>query len=263
MTMVDFRKMISPASSMQIKKRNQAIMDFQELGPIDMADELLRHSRRMIDSGAFSPDPRYSYDEWALRRVVPELALRLNPDIELRQDENPTEAERADALTYLRGGDPEDLKRSIASILSNASFRRINLNDPDPEDVFSSEVLFSHRPNALSIAANSAFPGTYPEVATTDDREDLPGFFIIETMESGYNSVLRYCDNIDLAECYMDVAIAAERGDDLSDSDLALSRDMHRIGSRKDPVSVSIQNFNGDVLKSREIKEEPEESFAP
>jgi hypothetical protein len=261
--MVDFRKMISPASNMQIKKRNQAIMDFQELGRVEMAEEILRHSRRMIDSGSFSRDQRYSYDEWALYRVVPELALRLNPLVDLRANENPTEAERADILTYLRDGNEEDLKRSISSVLSNASFRRITLANPDPEDVFSSEVLFSHRPNAFSVAANTVFPGTYPTVATADEREDLPGFFIIETMPSGYDSVLRYCEDMEMAERYMDVALAIHKGEEVSDEDRSLQSDLRKIGNRKDPVSVNIQNFDGDILKEQSLEKELEEEFAP
>lgn len=262
--MVDFRKLISPKSRAENRRIAEQIMAFQKLQPGEMAEELLGHSRKLIDSGAFSTDQRYSYDEWALYRIIPEIALRLDPRITLRNNEHPSVDERADNVTWLRGESIEKLLSAVSSILSNGSFRRAQARDTDGDVRFSVEVLFGSNPNIFTVAADTISSGFLPERVKPDERDPLPGVYLIGSTQGGYDKVFRYKETqADIARDY-DVLRASCRGDELSEEDQML-KERFFIGLKPSSIrEVSLQTFDGEVLQSEVINiADPDESLSP
>lgn len=90
--MVDFRKMISPRSQAQMKEVRDEL-NLPRSNP-EMAEWLVGLARELRGTGHFSAEPIYSYDEWALFRVIPELAARLDPALVRLPEEMPQQDEK-------------------------------------------------------------------------------------------------------------------------------------------------------------------------
>ena len=89
--MVDFRKLISPRSRAKHAAVTEALEEFSNLDAPEMARSLLDMSRRAFELAGYKEDRFYSYDEAALVRIVPEVALRLDPSVALRENPGPTD----------------------------------------------------------------------------------------------------------------------------------------------------------------------------
>lgn len=260
--MVDFRKLISPRSQAEIKHRRQTVMRFQELPPRDMARELLDMSRALIDSDRFSSEPNWSYDERALYRVIPEIARRLDPEVELRDSEIPKDDERKDQVTWIHGQSLERLIHAARGIADNGAFSRANAPE-DPNLTFIKEVLFDNNPCAFTIAADTISPGAFPDRATPDEREPLPGFYVVGQGES-YDKVLKYADNRQEADRFFDAAVLDQEGTaDCPDEILNAKNELHRSRFHHAADTILMQEADGTTLRSHDVRSSPEPDPAP
>lgn len=248
--MVDFRKLLSPASRAQIARRNAIVMEFQDLAPKEMADALLTNARTLQDSGCFSPDQRYSYDEWALYRVVPEVALALDPDVVLRDVEQPDPKEAEDQVTWLRGAAREKLEHCIKSILANGSFQRALLPEVDPGVRLVADVTFRESASLFSVAADQIFPGSFPRRAQPDSRPPLPGRYLVEIGETGFERARHYSDEPDIVDRYFDVAVKMREGI-FDEEDLDIRNNLARNRFHMNVVALQVQGFDGEVVREK------------
>ena len=254
--MVDFRRLISPKSQNELIKANEELIAIQELDPSALADRLLELSRCLQDSGCFKPDQRYSYDEWAIYRVVPTLARRLDPDVVLRETEKPQDVERNDPITDLSDPTDEKLLRCISSILSHGSFMRAKMPGTDPVVKAATETLFGHGVSLMSIATDTAFPGTYPDRVSLDTREPLKGLYVIEVTDCDYHRVLEYSEDLSLIDRTYDVAISLHTGEEVLERDLDILNRLHRNRLKFSSNSIQIQNSSGEVLREYDLTPE-------
>jgi hypothetical protein len=248
--MVDFRKLTSPRARLENQRLRDAIKACESMSNTDMARELLTHSRTLIDSGAFSTDQRWSYDEWALYRVIPELALKLDPTVELRDTENPSSEEKADWVTYLRDQPAHALHSAILSIVNNCQLGRAHNKGTDAR--FAADVLLANRHNAFKIAAGRVFPGLYPKNEDHVEKPDLNGFFVIARDGDDHDSVMQYCDTMAEAQKYYDVAVAHFTGEDYDKSDPAWGT-MFSIRMKQEFDHVSIQDWGGNAVQTTDL----------
>jgi hypothetical protein len=263
---MEFRKVISPKSQAATERRRAAVMEFQEDTPEGQAATLLNAARKMRESGAFSDDPRYSYDEWALYRVVPELALKLDPSIELQAAENPDEKEREDQVTWLRCAPAERLESAVKSILSNASFSRIRAHGDEMNDT--ADATFGFNVNCLSVAADIIFPGLAPKRETADDRAPLSGQYVLCCHKSGYDRVMQYSeDPVEIEKVY-DALIRITAGEEVRDEDAWVEERLSWYpmlkqegpNGRERLSSIEVQDSSGEVLRAHSLEREPDDT---
>jgi hypothetical protein len=255
--MVDFRQILSPKSQAEITCIDAELLAFQQLDPAAMAKRLLEYSRRLQDSGCFSDDQRYSYDEWAIYRIVPALAKRLDPHVELRETEQAKDHEREDALTWVEDAPDEQLLYCISSIISNGSFARARTPDTDPEIKITADSLFGIGISMLSIAADTAIPGSYPERQQADVREPLEGLYVIEVCGTGYHRVAKYSEDISLIDRTYDVAVAIHKGEEVPEQDIEIRDSLKRRCTMLPVDAVQIQTYSGEVLREYSLVTEP------
>lgn len=257
--MVDFRKIISPKSRMEIQERRERRMAFQAQDRAGMAASLIASSRALADSGQFHSSPDWSYDEWAIYRCIPALAKRLDPALELRADEIAKSEEKRDPLTWIEDGDDEKLLSSIKSIIANASFRRAY---DGPETVkAAADALLDPRSQGcdIAVAMDTVIPGSFPKRTEADEREPLPGVQLIASYSSGYDQVIQYAEAEAELEQGFRVAESLRLGEELSEEDEAYAQRMRRVSiSKLDFETLSIQAYDGTVLREREFTAEPE-----
>lgn len=276
--MVDFRKLITPLAQKELAQQNAELLRFKALDPKSMAAELIGFSRVMIDSGLFSQDRRYSYDEWALYSVIPDLARAIDKTIVLR----PEEGSNDEPDRRHPSGAPLDSQ--IHSILRNGSFGRADLHANktsrariigDMPRQQQNEVRHAHamltdrNTNAITIGAKTVFPGLFPDVSEVDQREPLEGLYLISDSANGDQKVIQYCDDHTIAGLYFETATALLKGEEPRDgSERMTSHIRSHLGRRNAAgistqelfgkngiVSVSLQNFSGIEVRSFSIEE--------
>ncbi|NDV50361.1 hypothetical protein [Salipiger sp. PrR003] len=252
------RKVISPKTHREMADTSDVLITFQEQSKEAMAEELLRLTRTLIDSGLFEIDHKRSYDEWLLLRVAPAIAKCLNPEIELRQEEIATlEEAEEDHVTFIADGDTDKMAEAAKSIMRNYSLMRA-AKPGVPDDIRRAcDILIRPRPNALSIAVDTVKPGSYPNRAEKDDREPLPGIFVIATDEHEHDHVVEYRDEMVEAERDFDLAIAHRAGEELSREDMSYARALANRASeitREDIVAFTLQDGNGDYLREHKLE---------
>lgn len=255
---MDFRQLISPKSQVSLAAERQSMIEFQALAPKPMAAALLQASRQLIDSGRFSSEHDYSYDEWALYRVIPAMARMLDPEVELRETEIAKEDERRDPLTWVADADVDKIKSSVDSLISHASLRRAELGSQADKDA--AELLLGNRRQcAMSVAMDRILPGSYPARAKPDTRAPLTGRYLIATSPSGRDGVLRYSEAVEELEDMMQTAIAIREGRELTDDEERLKMRLHHVtADLADCTSISIQDFDGKILSEKTFAPEPE-----
>jgi hypothetical protein len=259
--MIDFRKITSPKSQAERARENAEMLSFQELDPTSMAERMLGFSRCLQDSGCFEADQRYSYDEWAIYRVVPALARRLDPDVALRKTEIPEDIERNDPITWLEDATDEKLLGTISSIVSHGSFLRAKRPDTDPEVKAAAEILFGQGVSLLTIATDTALPGSYPARCSPDTRVPLEGLYVIEVTKSGRHRVLEYSENPSVIDRTYDVAVAMQKGEEIPEQDLEIMNRLRRWGTVQPVEAIQIQDFSGEVLREYGLIADPEDEL--
>lgn len=264
--MVDFRKLISPKSRREVAQRTAAVHEYHKLPDTGKAEVLLTHARALIDSGVFSSDQRYSYDEWALYRVIPEIALRLDPGVTLRETEQPKDEESTDRVTWLRGAGVEKLQSAVSSIQANGSFRRALRPDAPKGLPETFDLLFGFEPNIFSVAASAAISGHSIWKEEPETRPALPGTYLIASMASGRDQVLRYCEDDAEINVLFSQSLAICRGEEIDEDEASGGHLTDRIrerlftGIRLNTIeSVSLQSFDGDILKIEEVTSKHED----
>jgi len=254
--MVDFRKLLSPKSRAEIAVRQERAIEFQSKDPAGMAEALVEASRSLIDSGLFSSDPTYSYDEWALYRCIPALAKRLDPRLEPRVDEIAKSDEKRDPLTWLDEGDDRKLLSSIQSIIGNGSFMRSECGSKEVQAATEFLIRNRDRGSAISVAMDTVLPGSYPRRVEADTRDPLIGIQLV-AKHGEHDRVLRYADSeAELDDVYR-ALVSSRQGEELSDDDERLVRGL-RSWERMDFEALSIQAFDGTVLREQSFTAEKE-----
>jgi len=263
---MDFRKLISPKTKAATRRRSEAVMAFQNDTPEGQAATLLHAARTLRESGAFSKDQRYSYDEWALYRVVPELAMKLDPNVELQDVENPDEEERVDQVTWLRGAPAERLESAAKSIMANASFSRIRDCSDEMNDL--ADAMFTYNTCYFSVAADTVFPGCAPEREFLDTRDPLPGQYVLCCHKNGYERVMQYSEDAAEIDKVYDALVRITAGEELRDEDAwvkerlswcpMLGKDGRK--SRERLSSIEVQDASGEVLRKHSLEREPDET---
>jgi hypothetical protein len=247
---------------MEIAENFQRILDFQEMDRKAMAAELLQAARDLVDSGVFKEDPSWSYDERALYRVIPGLARRLDPEVELRASEIPQDSEKDDPITFVDPTDDEKLLRQVSSIIRNASFMRAQECERNSPARKAIDFLILHRSDcsAISVAMDTVCPGAFPKRATPDTRPPLEGFQLIAASENDYEGVLRYEEKQEDLDDWLRVAEMIAKNEEIDDADADMARRLRSYTSPENWMMLAIQNCaTGEVYSKIDLKtEDPE-----
>lgn len=242
--MVDFRKMISPKSRARSHARTQKFMDFADLSNQEMGAQLLDMTRTLRNCGAFSDDQRYSYDEWALYRVLPEIALRLNPDLELEACERASPEEKEDRPANVVGISNQELADHVSSMSSNASFMRARKGigvEEDESSVIAEMMTCTYNYSLATIAMDRLERGRFANRPAHSEKSDLPGQYVLADFGM-YDMVVAYTEDPDEA-----VKLAEQAYAELTDPDcetLQGERLTDCLYPSK-PKRIMIQDFNG------------------
>lgn len=238
-----------------------ATAEFAGLDDKAMAARLVDLARRLVDSGRFNPDPRYSYDEWALNRVIPELARRLDPEMTLLPREIPQPEEAADPVTWLGGMSDSRFASCIRSVMEQASFRR-----DAPRGFSLDQELITHQKGPVHSAAARVFPQIFEAPDHDDDsRPGLEGFQVIAAHEHR-DVVVCHLEDEDSAGRLLDHVVKVRLSADAEAARVAhqeMVRDFPFTVFRGDPervrntniLSFSVQRAgDGEILKLYEIE---------
>lgn len=256
---MDFRVLLSPRSRSEMAAVDVAMQEFTALDDKAMAAGLVDLARRLIATDSFHPDQRYSYDEWALNRVIPELARRLDPELPLLPREIPQPDEASDPVTWLKGMTDERFTGCIRSILEHASYRRVAPGQFDLD-----RDLITGKINPIVVAASRVFPDAFAvPVQEIDTRPPFEGFQVI-TARKHRDSVLCHLTDQSRAERLLGHVIKVRESPDADSAKLAhqkLVAEFPRMDRRAHPdalrsvdiLSFSVQSVDGEVLQLHEV----------
>lgn len=256
--MVDFRKIISPRSQSQL----QSVRDELAIprSNAEMAEWLVGMARELRQTGRFHADHSYSYDEWALFRVIPELAVRLDPAAARLAEEMPQEVEKRDMKTYVADTTDARLGEMVASIIANGSFGRGRSETEDSRADRIVDMLHIHRGERCPLSqAKNRLAGHPDPVFEEDERAPLPGSYLIASTERR-DHVLMYSEDpaeLDRGLAAIKLRVGGEIIED--DQDAAMVRKMMRFRrdrELKDWDAISIQEFSGEIRVLYELKVE-------
>ena len=254
--MVDFRKMTSPRSRREWASLQEEIDAAKQKDTPALAAWILDLSRTLRNSGKFNADPTYSYDEWALYRVIPELARRLDPQIVLRPDEIPDASkEGQDRLTWVKDATSERFAEMIDSILANASFRRgIDFSFDASDRAARMLHFFRGSENPIRITLDR-LSGKVPEIKVQETQPPLTGFYLIGEKQKR-DTVLFYGETAAETVHAWDAVRASIDGLDLSDDQKKMVEQIRRYRSDKleDHDQISIQDFDGNRIPIEDLK---------
>lgn len=260
--MVDFRKMISPRSQAKLEEIRSELAEPRNNS--EMAAWLVGLARELRETGRFKEDETYSYDEWALFRVIPELAVRLDPTLVRMPEEMPRDAEKSDMVTYVATATDARLDEMVASIISNSSFARCRSEMENTRADRIVDMIHLHRGQRcpLSQAANRLAGRPTPGFGD-DDRTPLTGSYLVAA-NPRHDTVLLYSEDMDELERGMRVLTDRLVHDVVGhDEDLDLVRKLLRYKSDKEVQSwteLSVQDFSGNVLARQPLGAEAEPS---
>lgn len=249
MNMVDFRKLLSPKSRAEVAEQRNDCIAFQQQDAAGMAQSLVEASRKLIDSGLFKEDPRWSYDEWMIYRCIPALAKRLDPNLELRSNELGDAKEKEDPLTSGLMESDEKLETAIASVLSYATLSRAGAG---PKEVRrATDLLIGYRKmgSAVSVAMDTISPGSYPARVSPDRRPALTGVQLIAS-HGDHDRVMRYAETEEELDELYRAALAKRSGEELTDDEQLLCSSLRGWPERLDFDTLSIQTWDGEVLRA-------------
>lgn len=191
--MVDFRKMISPRSQAKLKAIHDELTEIRT-NP-EMAAWLVGMARELRETGRFQKDETYSYDEWALFRVIPEMAVRLDPTLVRLPEEMPKEAEKRDMVTYVGTATDARLDEMVKSIISNGSFARGRSEMGDTRADRIVDMFHLHRGQRCPLSqASNRLAGRPAADFVDDEREPLTGSYLIVANQR-HDSVLVYSED--------------------------------------------------------------------
>lgn len=204
--MVDFRKMSTPRTQVQMRRVRQMLEEFSDMQKSDQARTLLSITRKAFDAGGYQEDMTRSYDEWALLRVLPEIARRIDPSIGRLPREIPSADEAIkDPVTDILGADLPTLNRYAENIISHASFRQIPKDDPENRDVY--DLLATWREDGIiARAMHILSPENWP-LPKREPREELMGLWVVLESPAGAQKVLGYTEGPNI-EAKIDACIA-------------------------------------------------------
>lgn len=238
-TVTDFRKTISPKSQKALLDLQKWHVRFSELNKADMGTVLLAQSRLMRSSGLFDEDIRYSYDAWALCRVLPEIAQRLNPGIELDNSEKTRALEFHEAQFLVVGAKNDKLAQFVNIVTHHTSFDRVRseYRGQDPKVFRAGHLFDKYQPYTIAtIAMDNLHPGCFPSRPYFPKKPDLTGLYVIAETH-GQHRVLSYAESSHEA-----IRIAEDTVRSISSGESNLSVE-----------NIQIQNFQGEELWRSEM----------
>ncbi|MCW3782960.1 hypothetical protein [Defluviimonas salinarum] len=249
---LDFRKLVSPRSRKDYSAALSRAEEMVAMSDRDLAARIVGIARDMRASGAYSTDPRYSYDEWALFRVIPELARRLDPETRLEPEEIAQPDERSDRITFAPDADTARLGEMVKSILANGWFARSRMAGLADGARAATDLLTRFRDalNPMAIAFNRLDPGSY-EYRPTPDPPALAGVYVIFEGEH-HDEVACYRDDREEALRLAEICRCRIAGEEVGDEDLG--RLPHQFGFRsideirEKTLAISVQDFEGEIL---------------
>lgn len=259
---MDFRKILSPKTRAEMRRKRERAVAFQELGRKEMAQELLQACRTLADSGLFKGDMPWSSEEWAIYRCIPALARRLDPLVDLRPSEIAKPGESPDPLTWLEGADDQRLHDVVRLIIDNERFSRAVKGPLEVRLAIELLLAFRDRGCAIAVAMDTVLPGSFPERIQLDDRPPLPGAQLIGTYGE-HDRVLRYSENEGELEELFRVSSAMRLDEEVTDEDKGVARLLRSWPERLDFDALSIQAFDGTVLRERVFTAAGEPEPAP
>jgi hypothetical protein len=253
--MVDFRKLISPKAQAEMKVVRDALLAFAALPRSEMGTKLLEYARTMQQSGKFHSDHTYSYDTWAMYRVMPEVARRLNPALVLEAWEIETEQDIEDNVSSVTGVDNRRLARYVENIRHNGSFSkgaRHNQKEDEALAVACELMDGSRKTTILTVAMDTLAPGCFPERSEVDERDPLTGQYVLAEI-NGNHHVLNYVETPELADELARKAVA-----ELTDPESETPKG-ERVTKRLEdyeskPTSILIQDFHGNQSAEFDIE---------
>lgn len=250
--MIDFRKLMTPQARNEIAQDDKRMMAFQDLGTRDKVATLMEAVRTLQDSGAFNSDQRYSYDEWAIYRVIPAVARKLDPSLELRKTEIPEPEEADDKLTFVGNASVEDLLRMATSILENTRLSRGVAVGGDVRDAAHLVIGDGSRGSAFAITLDALVPGSFPYRHKPDTRPPLTGFYLIGR-DGGRDFPIQYCDTLEQAQDLFSLACDIKAGEDVDEAVSAQAPTGFRQRLARRCAEIEVQSADGSLVEHCDI----------
>ena len=248
--MADFRKILSPKIRNLSKARLDRMLAFQEMDRPAMARSLLEASRILIDSNLLcdeSQSARWDNREFLLYRCIPALAKRLDPAVELRADETPKPGDSWAPLFDINND--EVFLLSFEMALAHKELFRVFQARSDKISLAANFLqAYLENGSAIEVAIDTLFPGKYPAREQPDTREPLQGVQLIGTFGK-HDRVLCYARTEEELEDLFRVAVAKRQGEDLSEEDTMLLRNLRSWPERLDFEALSIQSCDGTMMR--------------
>lgn len=237
--MLDGRKISPPSSQRARAEIRNRILAFQELDRAGMAEALLDAKRALIEAGVLSSDSEDKDAHWGLSKTITSLAVRLDPDVALKDGEEPYE-----------GHSDERLADHVLFAISHCYMDLFS--DPDPDisalhDFLITDDMTGKPINALTVAIDTISPGRHPQREVVDDRAPLEGLYVIGR-DGHQDSVLLYRDDHEEAQQAFRAACAMQEGEEVADSDKEMRRILGKMWLNRRFSEIELQNVDGEIL---------------
>lgn len=273
--MPDFRKIVSPRIQKQLRNENAEVARLHALDDSALAAEILDLARQAREIRADKVEvPFYTYTTALLHQVIPFLAKKMDPSIELEQVEiDAIESAKPDRLNNMAAKELGELRSYVGVMISNASMvYGLTAEQSHEMPIRILDRLLEHgNPVALLVDRLAPAPegldrverpgdGTtrFPAWTPPDARAPLEGFWLMVTRPDGHENVAGYYDT--RAQAAGALANAAEKG--LPQDHHLFSRWSYEKLEPSTIVSFDLRDWDNesvsDVLEGPLKREEPE-----
>lgn len=271
--MLDLRKIVRPATQRRVREENAEVARLHALDDAGLARAVLELARRAreIRNDTFEI-PQFTYTTAMTHQVIPFLAKKLDPTIELCDIElesiASTKSDRVNNMTRLAG---DALRDHVGIYIDNASMTYGLTQEQRGQQVIRllDRILEHGNPVALLVDRLAPAPDLkkvhrpgnapprYPAWSPTAGRPPLEGFWLMVTMPGGEEEVLDYLDDRKTAEEAL--ARIAEEG--LEDDHRLFRWTRDKLPELGTLVTFDLRNSENEVVSQVEAplrREDPE-----
>lgn len=273
--MVDFRKMVRPGVQKRLRREEAELAKLHALDDSALARAVLELSRQVRSIRSDKVEmPFLTYTTALLHQVIPFLAKKMDPSIELEQIEiDAIAAARPDRLNDMVAMAPEKLRDYVGVMIDNSSVTYgitweqahedpVRLLDR-PIELGNPVALLVDRISPAPVGVDRVErpgngPARYPAWSPPAARDPLPGFWLMVSLPNGDEDIVAYHETRGEA----DIALADVADKGLPREHRLLHKSSYAQLEENVLVRFDLRNWDDEVvspvLEAPLKREEPE-----
>lgn len=236
---MDIRKILTPSSLREYREMAGSIADFQDMDDKGKAGKLLEQKRLLVNAGRIRGDLDHPGNDWALAQTITSIAVRLDPEVSLQEDEAPFNYENDQHLVY-----------NAVTSMTHCEFS----GDEGAEGAALYLLPNLIHQGAIYSALEVIIPGTSPNYAEVETGKPLPGTYLIgRDSNNEQDRFIAYHDDYSEAGEWFRAACKHYGNEELTDEEQSMANRVRKLWGAHPFSQFELQNFDGEVLRHHDV----------